>query len=208
MDINEYIESHSSPEPDYLQIITRLTYQKTINPRMISGHIEGRFLSLISRMIQPKRILELGTFTAYSSLCLAEGLQDDGLLDTIEKNDELETMIQHHLSLSPLGQKVCLHIGDANAIIPKLEHRYDIIFMDADKREYIAYYELCLPLLSPNGYMLIDNTLWDGHIIDPAYDKDKQTMALRAFNDMVVKDQRVETLMLPIRDGITIIRKK
>ncbi len=207
MDLNEYIEKNTSPEADYLKQITRRTYQKTINPRMVSGQVEGRFLSMISRMILPKRILEIGTFTAYSTLCLAEGLQPDGWVDTIEVNDELETMILSNLTLSPLGERVRLHIGDAKEIIPQLNETYDLIFMDADKREYAEYYELCLPLLAENGFMVVDNTLWDGHVVDAAYDKDKQTVALRAFNDKVARDIRVEQVMLSIRDGITIIRK-
>ncbi len=207
MDLNEYIEKNTSPEADYLKQITRRTYQKTINPRMVSGQVEGRFLSMISCMIRPKRILEIGTFTAYSTLCLAEGLQPDGWVDTIEVNDELETMILSNLTLSPLGERVRLHIGDAKEIIPQLNETYDLIFMDADKREYAEYYELCLPLLAENGFMVVDNTLWDGHVVDAAYDKDKQTVALRAFNDKVARDIRVEQVMLSIRDGITIIRK-
>ncbi len=207
MDILEYIEEHTSQEPEYLRVITRSTYQKTLNPRMLSGHIEGRFLSMMSKMLRPKRILELGTFTGYSALCLAEGLSADGILDTIEKNDELEDMIRSHFSLSPLGDKIRLYIGDAEDIIRSLDGKYDLIFMDADKRAYSAYYDLCLPLLSEDGVMVIDNTLWDGHIIDPAYDKDKQTVALRAFNAKVAADDRVEQVMLPIRDGLTVVRR-
>ncbi len=207
MDILEYIEKHTSLEPEYLRIITRSTYQKTLNPRMLSGHIEGRFLSMMSKMLRPKRILELGTFTGYSALCLAEGLSPDGILDTIEKNDELEDMIRRHFLLSPLGDKIRLHIGAAEDVISSFEGKYDLIFMDADKRAYSAYYDLCLPLLSEDGVMIIDNTLWDGHIVDPAYDKDKQTVALRAFNAKVAADDRVEQVMLPIRDGVTIVRR-
>lgn len=207
MDILEYIEEHTSQEPEYLRVITRSTYQKTLNPRMLSGHIEGRFLSMMSKMLRPKRILELGTFTGYSALCLAEGLSADGILDTIEKNDELEDMIRSHFSLSPLGDKIRLYIGDAEDIIRSLDGKYDLIFMDADKRAYSAYYDLCLPLLSEDGVMVIDNTLWDGHIIDPAYDKDNQTVALRAFNAKVAADDRVEQVMLPIRDGLTVVRR-
>ncbi len=206
MDLQEYIEQHTSAEPDYLRVITRSTYQKTVNPRMLSGHVEGRFLSMISKLIRPKRILELGTFTGYSALCLAEGLSKEGILDTIEKNDELETTIRKHFALSPLGENIRLHIGDAEEIIPTLQEQYDLIFMDADKRAYSAYYDLCLPLLSPQGMMIIDNTLWDGHIIDPAYDKDKQTAALRCFNDKIAQDPRVEQVILPLRDGVTLVR--
>ncbi len=208
MDINEYIEAHSSAEPAYLKTINRQTHQLTVNPRMLSGFIEGRFLSHISRMLAPKRILEIGTFTAYSTLCMAEGLAPDGHIDTIEVNDELETLIHQHLSLSPYEDQITLHISDAKEILPTLQGPFDLIFIDADKREYIPYYNLCLPLLSERGIILADNTLWDGHIIDPAYSKDKQTQAVRAFNTMVQEDTRVENLILPLRDGITLIRKK
>ncbi len=208
MDINEYIEAHSTAEPAYLKTINRQTHQLTVNPRMLSGFIEGRFLSYISKMLAPMRILEIGTFTAYSTLCMAEGLRSDGHIDTIEVNDELETLIRHHLALSPYEQQITLHIGDAKEILPTLQPFYDLIFMDADKREYIPYYDMCLPLLSEKGIILADNTLWDGHIIDPAYDRDKQTQALRAFNTMLQEDPRVEQLILPLRDGITLIRKK
>ncbi len=206
MTLQEYIEQHSSAEPAYLQQVSRLTHQQVVNPHMLSGHIEGRFLSMLSHAIRPKRILELGTFTGYSALCLAEGLTEDGRLDTIERNDEMETLIRRNFDAAPHGAKIQLHIGDAKTILPTLTEHYDIIFMDADKREYETYYELCLPLLATNGMLIADNTLWDGHVIDPAYDRDKQTMALRAFNQRVANDTRVEKIMLPIRDGITIIR--
>ncbi len=208
MDINEYIEAHSSAEPAYLKTINRQTHQLTVNPRMLSGFIEGRFLSHISKILAPKRILEIGTFTAYSTLCMAEGLAPDGHIDTIEVNDELETLIRQHIALSPYEEQITLYIGDAKEILPTLQLPFDLIFIDADKREYISYYEMCLPLLSEKGIILADNTLWDGHIIDPAYDRDKQTIALRAFNAMLHEDPRVEQLILPIRDGITLIRKK
>ncbi len=208
MDINEYIEAHSSQEPAYLRIINRQTHQLTVNPRMLSGFMEGRFLSHISKMLAPKRILEIGTFTAYSTLCLAEGLAPNGHIDTIEVNDELETLIRQHISLSPYEEQITLHIGDAKETLPTLQGLFDLIFIDADKREYISYYNMCLPLLSERGIILADNTLWDGHIIDPAYSKDKQTQAVCAFNTMVQEDPRVENLILPLRDGITLIRKK
>ena len=210
MDILEYIEQHSSPESDALKQIVRTTHIEMINPRMMSGHIQGRVLSMFSQMIRPQRILELGTFTAYSTLCLAEGLADDGTLVTLEHNDELEDMILRNLALSPLGEKVQLVIGDAMewlAAQPS-DWLYDLVFIDADKREYSAYLDAVLPLVRPGGWILADNTLWDGHIIEEAYDKDKQTLALRAFNDKVAQDERLEKVILPLRDGLTIIRKK
>ena len=210
MDILEYIEQHSTPENEALQQIVHTTHIEMINPRMMSGHIQGRVLSMFSQMICPQRILELGTFTAYSTLCLAEGLPDDGILVTIEHNDELEDMILRNLALSPLGSKVQLVIGDAMQWLTaqSCEQLYDLVFIDADKREYSAYLDVVLPLVRPGGWILADNTLWDGHIIEPEYDKDKQTLALRAFNDKVVQDERLDKVILPLRDGLTIIRKK
>ena len=210
MDILEYIEQHSTPESDALRQIVHTTHIEMINPRMMSGHIQGRVLSMFSQMIRPQRILELGTFTAYSTLCLAEGLADDGTLVTLEHNDELEDMILRNLALSPLGEKVQLVIGDAMEWLAaqSSDWLYDLVFIDADKREYSAYLDAVLPLVRPGGWILADNTLWDGHIIEEAYDKDKQTLALRAFNDKVAQDERLDKVILPLRDGLTIIRKK
>ena len=209
MDILEYIEQHSTPETEALRQIVHTTHIEMINPRMMSGHIQGRVLSMFSQMIRPQRILELGTFTAYSTLCLAEGLSDDGTLVTLEHNDELEDMILRNLALSPLGEKVQLVIGDAMEWLSaqSADLLYDLVFIDADKREYSAYLDAVLPLVRPGGWILADNTLWDGHIIEEAYDKDKQTLALRAFNDKVAQDERLEKVILPLRDGLTIIRK-
>jgi len=206
MTIDEYIEQHSGEESIILQQINRTTHLEVLNPRMLSGHVEGRFLSMISQMIRPKRILELGTFTGYSALCLAEGLAEDGRLVTIEQNDELEDIIRHNLSLSPLGEKIDVRIGDCKEIIPTLEEQFDLVFIDADKREYCEYLDLILPHLSEKGWIVADNTLWDGHVVDAAYDKDKQTLGLRAFNDKVQADKRLEKVILPIRDGVSIIK--
>ena len=210
MDILEYIEQHSTPESEALRQIVHTTHIEMINPRMMSGHIQGRVLSMFSQMIRPHRILELGTFTAYSTLCLAEGLADDGTLVTLEHNDELEDMILRNLALSPIGEKVQLVIGDAIEWLAaqSSDVLYDLVFIDADKREYSAYLDAVLPLVRPGGWILADNTLWDGHIIEEAYDKDKQTLALRAFNDKVAQDERLDKVILPLRDGLTIIRKK
>ena len=253
MSLAEYIEAHSSPEGAVLEQITRNTHLEVINPRMLSGHVQGRVLSMLSKMIRPKRILELGTFTGYSALCLAEGLTEDGKLITIEHNDEMEEAIRRNLALSPLGEKIELVIGDAkewlrpSPTLPKggdeiaakatvdgrlatpVDGRtpqshsdsspinkgaeevrggelFDLVFIDADKKEYCDYLDLVLPLMNEGGWILADNTLWDGHIIDPAYDKDKQTVALRAFNDKVASDERLEKVILPLRDGLTVIR--
>lgn len=222
MTLSEYIEQHSSPESTVLQQITRSTHLEVINPRMLSGHVQGRVLSMISQMIRPKRILELGTFTGYSALCLAEGLTEDGRLVTLEHNDEMESSIRRNFALSPLGEKIELVIGDAKETLENFELRikdlelgsvndrgeqFDLVFIDADKKEYCDYLDLVLPLVREGGWILADNTLWDGHIVDSAYDKDKQTIGLRAFNDKVAQDERLEKVILPLRDGLTIIRK-
>lgn len=213
MTLDDYIAAHSSPEPAYLQTIVRDTNVHVLNPHMLSGHIQGRFLAMLSHMIHPHRILELGTFTGYSALCLAEGLAEDGEIITLEHNDELEDTIRRNLSLSPLGAKITLLIGDAKELLstdhqsPVTNHQYSLIFIDADKREYCAYLDLVYPLVPVGGFILADNTLWDGHIVDPAYDRDKQTIGLREFNDKLAADPRFEKVILPLRDGLTLIRK-
>ena len=227
MSLAEYIEAHSSPEGAVLEQITRNTHLEVINPRMLSGHVQGRVLSMLSKMIRPKRILELGTFTGYSALCLAEGLVEDGRLITIEHNDEMEDAIRRNLALSPLGEKIELVIGDAKEWLREFRERsqasyclenapealqlrgeglFDLVFIDADKKEYCDYLDLVIPLMRKGGWILADNTLWDGHIIDPAYDKDRQTVALREFNDKVAEDPRLEKVILPLRDGLTVMR--
>jgi predicted O-methyltransferase YrrM len=222
MTLSEYIEQHSSPESEVLQQITRSTHLEVINPRMLSGHVQGRVLSMLSQMIQPKRILELGTFTGYSALCLAEGLSENGKLITIEHNDEMEDSIRRNLALSPLGEKIELRIGEAKEILKQLgneianqlkddsekQEKFDLVFIDADKKEYCDYLDLVLPLMQEGGWILAYNTLWDGHIVDPAYDKDKQTIGLRDFNDKVMANEHLEKVILPLRDGLTIIRVK
>ena len=213
MTLDEYISAHSSPENAVLEAITRDTYVHVLNPHMLSGHVQGRVLSMISHMIRPKRILELGTFTGYSALCLAEGLAEGGKLVTIEHNDELEETIRRNLSRSSLSEKIELVIGDAKEILSDLtfgahnKENFELVFIDADKREYCAYLDLVYPLVPVGGFILADNTLWDGHIIDPAYDKDKQTLGLRAFNEKLKEDDRFEQVILPLRDGLTLIRK-
>ena len=219
MTLEEYISEHSTPENEVLADITRETYVHILNPHMLSGHVQGRVLSMLSYMIKPKRILELGTFTGYSALCLAEGLAEGGKLITIEHNDELEETIRRNISKSPLSDRIELIIGDAKEVLQRSglsgdaglcsfsEAVYDLVFIDADKREYCAYLDLVYPLVPVGGFILADNTLWDGHVIDPAYDKDKQTLGLRAFNDKLKEDDRFEQVILPLRDGLTIIRK-
>ena len=207
MTLEEYICAHTTAENAVLDAITRDTHVHVLNPHMLSGQVQGRLLSMLGHMIKPKRILELGTFTGYSALCLAEGLPKDGRLVTIEHNDELEETIRRNIGRSPLSDRIELIIGDCKEEIGKLEGPFELVFIDADKREYCEYLELVYPLVPVGGFILADNTLWDGHVIDPAYDKDKQTLGLRAFNDKVAADERFEQVILPLRDGLTIIRK-
>jgi len=223
--LEEYIEQHTTAEPEWLREITRDTNLHVLNPHMLSGQVQGELLRMLSRMIRPKRILELGTFTGYSALCLAEGLAEGGEVITIEHNDELEETIRRNLSRTPIGARVRLLIGDAKQILhewqaqdsdktptkPRLNPdslvRFDLAFIDADKQEYCAYYELVYPLVKEGGFIVADNTLWDGHVVDPAYDRDKQTVGLREFNRLVAEDERVSQVILPVRDGLTIIYK-
>ena len=208
MTLEEYISAHTTAENAVLEAITRDTHVHILNPHMLSGHVQGRVLSMISHMIKPKRILELGTFTGYSALCLAEGLVEGGKLVTIEHNDELEETIRRNIARSPLSDRIELVIGDAKEYLTaNANAKADLVFIDADKREYCEYLDLVYPLVPVGGFILADNTLWDGHIIDAAYDKDKQTLGLRAFNDKLKEDDRFEQVILPIRDGLTIIRK-
>lgn len=204
----QYILSHTDAEPDYLKKVNRATHLRMMNPRMLSGHFQGRVLSMFCKMIQPKFVLELGTFTGYSALCMAEALDEDGILHTIECDDELEDFINQNFEGSEHGYKIKLHIGDALTEIVKLDEIFDLVFIDADKREYLAYYEAVLPKLRSGGFILADNTLWDGKVLKPVEQNDRQTIEIKLFNDFVASDQRVEKVMLPLRDGLTVIRKK
>lgn len=208
MEQEEYILAHGDAEPDYLAKINRKTHLKMINPRMLSGHLQGRVLSMLSKMIQPGRILEVGTYTGYSALCLAEGLSAKGKLHTIECDDELEDFIRENIQSSPYQEQIVLHIGDAKKLIPEMDVMFDLVFLDADKREYQVYYDAVFPKLRKGGFMLVDNTLWDGKVLLEVDERDNQTEAIRKFNDYVAADSRVEKLILPLRDGLTLIRKK
>ena len=209
MDISDYIESHSTPESDLLRFITRDTYRNVLNPRMVSGHIQGRLLSMISRMIQPKRILELGTFTGYSAICLASALPEGGILDTLELNDELEDLILEGFSKAGLEDRIRLHIGDCRELLAAMpsDRIYDLIYIDANKRDYCEYYDLVFPHLKTGGWILADNVLWDGKVCAEKPSADRQTQGILRFNEMVASDPRVENVILPIRDGLNIIRK-
>lgn len=205
--LDQYIADHSSPEGDYLYRLFRATHVEILAPQMASGHVQGRLLKLLVKMIRPKRILEIGTFTGYSALCMAEGLEDDARIVTFEVDDELEDFTRRWIEGSEHASKVNFIIGDALEVVPTLGERFDMVFMDGNKREYIRYYELAMEYLNDGGWILADNTLWDGHVIEPER-QDAQTNGVRAFNDLVRGDDRVEVVMLPLRDGLTIIRKK
>lgn len=206
-ELESYIEAHIEKEPDNLRRLERATNLERINGRMCSGHIQGRLLKMLTRMINPRRVLEMGTFTGYSALCIAEGMPEDGILVTIELEEELDEPIREALAASPYGRKVKLAIGDAKEVCKDFgDAKFDMIFIDADKRQYPEYYRQAKRLVRPGGFILADNTLWDGHVVDPSR-KDAQTDGIRRFNDMVASDPDVETVILPIRDGISIIRR-
>ncbi len=205
--IEEYVNSHISREPDYLYRIDRLTNLRMINGRMCSGHIQGRLLKMLTTMAAPKRVLELGTFSGYSALCIAEGLQPGATIDTIEVDDELEDFILQNISMSPDADKVRLHIGDALEVMKQWDdNEFDLIFIDADKRRYIDYFNRAIRLLRKGGFIIADNTLWDGHVVETCRHS-SQTQRIIDFNDLVANDPRVETAIIPLRDGLTILRK-
>jgi len=206
--MEEYILNHLEQEPEYLKILTRKTYLRSINGRMVSGHLQGRFLKMICRMINPQNVLEIGTFTGYSTLCLAEGVADKSHIDTIEIDDELEDFIRENFKNSPFDNKITLHIGDALKIIPKFNKKYDLAFIDGDKRQYIEYFKCVFPIISKGGFILIDNTLWNGKVILPLEQGDNQTRSILNFNDFISNNTHIEQVLLPIRDGLTIISKK
>lgn len=204
--LEEYIQSHIDPEPPALHALWRRTHLRHVYPRMCSGHIQGRLLRMLAAMVQPRRVIELGTFTGYSALCLAEGMSPDGELHTIEIDDEMEPELSELFSAPHPGAPVTLHIGDALDIIPTLPAPWDMAFIDANKRHYTDYYELLLPRMRPGGIILADNTLWSGKILHPDAARDPQTRALLEFNDRVAADPRVTRVILPLRDGLTILR--
>ena len=208
MSIDDYILSHIDTEPEYLYRLYRSTNIHLLHGRMASGHLQGRLLKMLVEMIRPHNILEVGTFSGYSALCMAEGLSEDGHLYTFEINDEQEDFTRQWIEGSPLSNKISFLIGDAITEAPKLGITFDMAFIDGDKRTYVETYEMVLSLLKPGGFILADNTLWDGHVIDPAYDRDQQTQGIVRFNNHVAADSRVEKVILPLRDGLTIIKKK
>ena len=208
MNIDDYILQLIDPEPEYLTRLNRETWIRMLNPIMCSGHLQGRVLSMLCKMIQPVHALELGTFTGYSALCIAESLPENGELDTIESDDELEEFILRNFEKTPFEDKINLLIGNALDIIPTLDKTYDLVFIDADKREYEAYYEAVLPKIRQGGFILADNTLWSGKVVEKVHQNDQQTLGILRFNELIATDNRVEKVILPLRDGLTLIRKK
>lgn len=204
--LEEYIQAHIDAEGEVLYDLYRQTNLRLLNPRMASGHIQGRLLKMLVGMIRPMRVLEIGTFTGYATICMAQGLPEGAMIDTVEVDDELENFILGWLDKAGCSDRVKLHIGNALELVPRLGVKFDMVFMDGEKRQYPQYYEMLLDWVKPGSYILADNTLWDGHVVDSAYDRDPQTIAIRRFNDMVHADPRVEVSMIPVRDGITIIR--
>ena len=207
-ELEDYIEKHISEQPELLKNIDRNTNLYHLNGRMCSGHIQGRLLKMIASMIRPKKVVELGTFTGYSALCLAEALDEDARIETIESDDELENEILDNLSASPHGHKINLHIGDALKVLDQWQEGYfDLALIDADKREYPEYFKKLMRLVRPGGYILADNTLWDGHVMETGKHS-SQTLGILEFNDMVAKMPGIEVAIIPMRDGLTLIRKK
>ena len=206
-DLQTYLDEHCEPEPEALQNINRETYLKVLRPHMLSGHYQGRVLSFLSKMIQPKSILEVGTFTGYATICLAEGLTEDGIIHTIEVNHELEKMLNSHFQSTNVGKKIKQHFGEATAIIPGLEvDSWDLVFIDADKKNNYTYFELVFDKVRSGGLIIIDNVLWKGKVYGD--EKDTDTEIIRKLNDQISVDSRVEKMILPVRDGLLIIRKK
>lgn len=208
MTLDDYILAHTEPEPDYLYRLWRATNIHTIHGRMASGHLQGRLLKMLVQMIRPQLVLEVGTFSGYSAISMAEGLADDARLYTFEINDEMEDFTRPWIEGSSVASKINFIIGDALIEAPKLGLTFDLAFIDGDKRTYRDCYEMVLTILRPGGFILADNTLWDGHVVDHAYDRDRQTQGIETFNDYIAADERIEQVILPLRDGLTLIRKK
>ncbi|WP_248723742.1 O-methyltransferase [Seonamhaeicola sp. ML3] len=206
-ELDDYVVAHSESEPELLQQLNRETYQKILQPRMLSGHYQGRVLSMISKLVNPKTILEIGTYTGYSALCLAEGMQQNGTLHTIDVNEELYDFQRAYFNKSGYGNQIVQHLGNALDIIPEINTAFDLIFIDADKTNYPNYFNVIIDKLNPGGIILSDNVLWSGKIIEDLKSDDSDTRALLEYNKMLKEDHRIETVILPIRDGLTISRK-
>lgn len=208
MTLDDYILTHSDEEGSLLSALSRDANVNLLRPRMLSGHLQGRILKMFCRMLRPRRILEIGTYTGYATFCMAEGLEEDGLIYTLEINDEMEDFIMKYLPQSPCKDRIKLYFGDALEIIPTLDETFDMVFIDADKRLYSEYYELVLPKVRPGGLILADNTLWDGKVLEQPLSSDKQTVGIQDFNEKIKEDTRIEKVILPLRDGLTMIWKK
>ncbi len=206
--LDDYIVTHSEEEPELLQQLSRETFQKILQPRMLSGHYQGRILSMLSKIINPKNILEIGTYTGYSSLCLSEGMQTDGELHTIDINEELVEFQRKYFNQSSYGKQIVQHLGNALDIIPRLNITFDLVFIDADKENYSNYFNLVIDKLNKGGILLSDNVLWSGKVIEPLLPDDISTKAIIKYNDLLKTDDRIETVILSVRDGLTISRKK
>jgi predicted O-methyltransferase YrrM len=206
-DIEDYILAHIDAESDYLKRLYRDTCVNLLRPRMASGHLQGRMLKMFVEMIRPHNILEIGTYSGYSALCMAEGLAEDGHLYTFEINDEQEDFTRPWIEGSPLAHRIDFIIGDALEVVPAMDVTFDMAFIDGDKRHYIEYFEMVMKKLSKGGYILADNTLWDGHVLSTPPESDKQTWGIKDFNDYITNDRRIEKVILPLRDGLTVIRK-
>lgn len=206
--IEEYVNQHSSPEPEILARLNRETHLKILQPRMLSGHLQGRVLSMLMKMIRPQRILEIGTYTGYSALCMAEGLAQAGELHSIDINEELTDFVQKYVNEAGHQDKIKLHVGNALEIIPILKEDWDVVFIDADKNNYINYYNLLIDKLKSGSYIIADNVLWSGKVIEDYNQQDEDTKTLIDFNKMIQEDERVENVLFPIRDGLMVLRKK
>ncbi|MFC5046818.1 O-methyltransferase [Aquimarina hainanensis] len=205
-DLDDYVVHHTESEPELLRQLNRETYQKVLQPRMLSGHYQGRVLSILSKLIRPENILEIGTYTGYSALCLAEGMQSKGELHTIDINEELQDFQRKYFDLSPFGQQIHQHVGNALDIIPTIDISFDLVFIDADKPNYPNYFDLIIDKMKKGGVILSDNVLWSGKVTKPLKKEDESTAALLTYNKLLKEDPRVETVLLPIRDGLTISR--
>nr|WP_315186176.1 O-methyltransferase [uncultured Flavobacterium sp.] len=205
-ELEDYIEQHSEKEPAHLAALNKETYQKILLPRMLSGHFQGRVLSMLSKLIRPVNILEIGTYTGYSALCLCEGMQESGELHTIDIKEELVNFQRKHFDKSPWGKQIVQHLGNAIEIIPTLNLKFDLVFIDADKENYLNYFELIVPKMNKGGIILSDNVLWSGKVLEPLQKNDLSTKVLLEYNQLLKNDPRVETVLLPIRDGLTVSR--
>ena len=205
-ELEEYIEKHSQNEPELLAQLNKETYQKILLPRMLSGHFQGRVLSMLSKLIRPVTVLEIGTYTGYASLCLCEGLQENGQLHTIDIKEELVDFQRKYFDKSPWGNQIFQHLGEAISIIPTLNLKFDLVFIDADKENYINYFEMIVPKMNKGGIILSDNVLWSGKVLEPLQKNDSSTEILIRYNELLKNDPRVETVLLPIRDGLTVSR--